>query len=313
LTDSGAALDRGKQATASQPDPLQPQDLVITFVGAYARGYARVWSGGLVSLLGDFGFSPGASRVALTRMVRRELLRPVRTGRVVHYEPTERLIHILDQGDDRIYRFGQSERTAGQWTVLWHSIPERLRMERGLLGAGLRFLGFGSIQYATWVCPHDREQAALELVTDLGVAAHTVMFVGLRPGILELEPMIVRAWDLQALTARYRRFVEEFEPYSSRRACARLDDRDAFAIRTRLMHAYRGFMSLDPELPDRMMPGARWRTRAIHIFGRASAALEEPAFRYFREVAHLAGERTSDGRPTGDAPASHRRPRRLDR
>ena len=44
----------------------QPQDLVMTFLGAYAVPHDRVvWSGGLVTLLGDFGFSTGASRVAL--------------------------------------------------------------------------------------------------------------------------------------------------------------------------------------------------------------------------------------------------------
>ena len=43
----------------------QPQDLVMTFLGAYVVPHDRlVWSGGLVTLLGDFGFSTGASRVA---------------------------------------------------------------------------------------------------------------------------------------------------------------------------------------------------------------------------------------------------------
>ena len=43
-------------------EALQPQDLVITLLGTYVRplGPRPVWSGGLVSLLGEFGFSQRA-------------------------------------------------------------------------------------------------------------------------------------------------------------------------------------------------------------------------------------------------------------
>ena len=62
--------------------PFQPQDLVVTLLGTYVRPYGdMVWSGGLVMLLGEFGFSQGAARVALTRLVRRGLIGRVRSGR----------------------------------------------------------------------------------------------------------------------------------------------------------------------------------------------------------------------------------------
>ena len=71
----------------------QPQDLVMTFLGAYATPRERpIWSGGLVTLLGDFGFSTGASRVALSRMVTRGGLERVRNGRLVSYRPTPRTV-----------------------------------------------------------------------------------------------------------------------------------------------------------------------------------------------------------------------------
>ena len=40
------------------PEPLQPQDLVITLLGTYVRPFGdAVWSGGLVALLEELGFS----------------------------------------------------------------------------------------------------------------------------------------------------------------------------------------------------------------------------------------------------------------
>src|SRR6185312_10819501 len=83
-------------------EPLQPQDLVITLLGTYIRPRGgTAWSGGLVQLLGEFGFSQGAARAALTRLVRRGLLSRVRQGRLIHYRVTERADRLLAEGDRR--------------------------------------------------------------------------------------------------------------------------------------------------------------------------------------------------------------------
>src|SRR5690348_7183129 len=64
------------------PDEFQPQELVVTFFGAYVRekSPAPVWSGGLVELLAEFGFSAAAARIALARVVDRGLLERHRDG-----------------------------------------------------------------------------------------------------------------------------------------------------------------------------------------------------------------------------------------
>ncbi|HXO06662.1 MAG TPA: hypothetical protein VN880_01450, partial [Solirubrobacteraceae bacterium] len=67
-------------------EQVQPQELAITLLGTYVRPFGdRVWSGGLVVLLGELRFSEGAARVALTRLVRRGLIERIRDGRLVHY------------------------------------------------------------------------------------------------------------------------------------------------------------------------------------------------------------------------------------
>src|SRR4051812_36044543 len=60
-----------------------PQELVVTLLGSYVhpRETRRVWSGGLVAALAELGFSDGAARIALTRVVRRGLLRGRRRAR----------------------------------------------------------------------------------------------------------------------------------------------------------------------------------------------------------------------------------------
>src|SRR3954466_16024396 len=106
----------------------QPQDLVMTFLGAYLVPHDRlVWSGGLVTLLGDFGFSTGASRVALARMVRRGGLARLRNGRPGSSRPTPPPLAWLGGGDGRIFSLGREPHRAELWTALWHAIPEERR------------------------------------------------------------------------------------------------------------------------------------------------------------------------------------------
>jgi phenylacetic acid degradation operon negative regulatory protein len=264
------------------PSSLQPQDLVITVLGTYFRpfGAGPVWSGGLVSLLGEFGFSHGAARVALTRLVRRGLLERVRSGRLVHYRVTPRCDRLLAEGDGRIFSLGSARATGDWWTVVWHQIPEDRRLERSRLARRLRFLGFGSVQDSVWVSPHDHAAEVEKLVGDLDVASVTAVFLASAGSMHGLPALVARAWDLSELVDRYQAFVSEFTPYLG----GSVDDDAAFLVRTRLMHMFRGFPFLDPELPEELAPVSRPRDAAVAVFRAVFDRLENPSQRHFDAV-----------------------------
>jgi phenylacetic acid degradation operon negative regulatory protein len=262
----------------------RPQSLVITLLGAYVYpGDRPVWSGGLVRLLNELGFSAGAARTALARLTRRELLARVRDGRLVHYRLTPRAASLLDEGDRRIFSLGRDAPTADEWTILWHAVPDERRLERGRLARRLRFLGFGSIQDGVWISPHDREQEVVALLEELGLLGHATVLVGRAAGLTDLEALVSRAWDVDELTKRYRAFELAFERHG-RAARDRLDDREAFLVRTRLVHAFRQFPSVDPGLPDTLVPTNGHRARAVALFHDLYAALAESAQRHFDEA-----------------------------
>jgi phenylacetic acid degradation operon negative regulatory protein len=260
----------------------QPQDLVMTLLGAFVVPHDRlVWSGGLVTLLGEFGFSTGAARVALARMVRRGTLDRRKSGRIVSYRPTPRAVALLEEGDRRIFSLGREPHGAEPWTVLWHAIPEERRLERGRLARRLRFLGFGSVQDGTWISPHDREQEVVALIDELRVAGYAGVMLGRPAGSLDPGALVARAWDLDALDERYRAFVDEYSPYAKAAGRRGIDDREAFLLRTRLVHVFRRFPALDPELPDDLMRAPRHRARAVALFHRLYEALGPAAQRHF--------------------------------
>jgi phenylacetic acid degradation operon negative regulatory protein len=263
----------------------QPQDLVMTFLGAYVVPRERpVWSGGLVTLLGEFGFSTGASRVALARMVRGGALERLRNGRLVSYRPTPRTVALLDEGDRRIFSLGREPHRAELWTALWHAIPEERRLERGRLARRLRFLGFGSVQDGMWLSPHDRERDVVAVVDELQVGGHAGVMVGRPAAGLDFRVLASRAWDLGALDERYLAFMEEFSPSAETGGRRGMNEREAFLLRTRLVHVFRRFPALDPELPDELIHAPRHRAEAVALFHRLYAALGPSAQRHFDAV-----------------------------
>jgi phenylacetic acid degradation operon negative regulatory protein len=262
---------------------VRPQDLVFTVLGAYARtGPDQVWSGGLVRLLAELDVSNAAARVALARLFQRGLLERHRDGRLVFYRLTKHTEHVLEEGDRRILSLGSSDGDwDGRWTLLWHSIPGEERAARARLGRRLRFLGFGSIQDGAWISPRDREREVTALVEELELATHVDVMIG-RPAVsLPVGRLVERAWDLDALTRGYRKFVAQFDRYRTAQARDELDDRGAFRVRTRLVHAFRGFPFLDPDLPIELMPGHPERARAAETFHLVYEALAKPAQRHF--------------------------------
>ncbi len=259
-------------------DPA-PQDLVLTMLGAHLhpREDSTVWSGGLVTLLADFGFTEGAARVALTRLVRRDLLAKVKDGRMVHYTITPRATAALNEGDRRIFSLGRESAPVTGWTVLWHAIPDDQRLARTRLVRRLRFLGFGPVHDGGWLAPHDRVAEVAALLAELGVSEHAGVLLGAPTS--DFAVFVPRVWDLGALDERYRAFVAEFAD-----AGTAPDERSAFGLRVRLAHAYRQFVPLDPELPTDLVPPPRHRAEAVRLFHAVYPALADQAQRHFDGV-----------------------------
>lgn len=274
--------------TARTPDRARvrsSQDLALTMLGTYVRQPGQqAWSGGMVALLGEHGFSVEASRAALNRLATRGLIGRVKRRREVFYQLTEKAQELLTEGDERIFRFGRDPRDGRRWTVLWHSLPEHSRMERARLATRLRFLGFGSVQDATWLAPHDREKEVVALLRSLEIADYAYVLVGEPAAALNVSTVLDEAWDLDEVTRQYEQFVAEFDVLRTKRSRAELSDREAFVARTRAIHSFRRFPFLDPELPDEFMPDPKLRPRVIRLFDVVFDDLREPAERHFREA-----------------------------
>jgi phenylacetic acid degradation operon negative regulatory protein len=268
---------------------LQPQEVILGLLGEYVVGEERVWSGGLVQLLGDLGFSHAASRVALNRVIARGLLAPVKEGRFVFYVITPRLKLVHQEGRKQTFSPIADVNWSGDWTLVWYAIPEQHRLQRARLGRWLNLRGFGALQDGTWITPGDRRKDVIELAERLEVGKHIVVFSGTVATPSDITQIVSRGWKVNELKLMYDIFVKKFSPYLKKVKSGALHSREAFVARTRLIEMFRTTTSQDPQLSDDVL-NVKWRRReAIQIFQDLQQALYLPATNYFRSNA-LSGQ-----------------------
>lgn len=273
--------------TSSLTEKGDSQQFVITLLAIFGRQYGGdLWSGGLVRLLTEAGYSTLAARAALNRLVTRELLSPTRRGRFVYYSITPRCLEILADGDRRLFSLGERADWDGSWTTIVHSIPESRTVARNRLARRLRFLGFRPVQDAIWLSPNIRDREIHGLAVSLGVEGQIAVIVGTSPSDLSVDHLVDRTWDLDSLCEEYERFDARFSAYVSedRRKSRVVDEREAFLIRAAAAHTFRQFALLDPDVPDRLLPHPRVRHAATDTFKIIMVRLEEPGARFFEKT-----------------------------
>lgn len=266
---ASAGQRRGKPVVSRRREVshTSARSLLMTLLGEFVLPRDRpVWTSTLVDALAMFEVEEKSARQALARTAGEGWLESERLGRRVRWSLTPQGRKLLTEGGRRIYEFGSRERTwDGQWLVLLVSVPEPKRDLRHRLRTKLTWAGFGSPDPGVWITPHvDRESEALGVVTDLELDG-AMSFVGPYGAIGDEVTMVARAWDLRDLGARYEAFIEEF---------ASLDPQGGDAVlhaQTRLVHEWRRFPFLDPQLPDSLLPPGWSGSQAAEIFHRRHA------------------------------------------
>ncbi|CAM3712012.1 PaaX family transcriptional regulator C-terminal domain-containing protein [Kibdelosporangium persicum] len=241
------------------------RSLLMTLLGEYVLPRDHpVWTSVLVNTLAKFDIEEKSARQALARTAAEGWLTSDRVGRRVRWSLTPPGRKLLTEGARRIYEFGSVERQwDGRWLVLLVSVPESKRDLRHRLRTRLTWAGFGSPEAGVWICPDaSRQDEAKEILTGLELTRGAMSFVAEYGSIGEVGAMVGRAWDLSEVERRYEDFIEEF---------AALDPDDGpstLHAQTLLVHEWRRFPFLDPQLPADLLP-ANWRgAQAAHLFHR---------------------------------------------
>lgn len=257
------------------------RSLLTTVLGEFVLPADRpVWTATLVDVLALFGVEEKAARQALARTAAEGWLRSDRVGRRVRWSLTEPGRRLLAEGAERIYGFGSGgRRWDGRWLVLLVSVPESLRELRHKLRTRLSWAGFGSPAPGVWVTPHPRAEADAKLILDeLDLSGQAISFLANYGALGQERDLVASAWNLAEVAARYDAFVAEFADLTP-------DPPDGvLRAQTLLVHEWRRFPFLDPQLPAELLP-AKWSgTTATALFTEKHTCWRDPARKRWAEL-----------------------------
>lgn len=241
--------------------------LLLTVLGEFVLpAGAPVWTGALVTALGQVGVEEKAARQALSRTAADHLLTAERAGRRVRWHLTPAGTRLLTEGTDRIYGFGrQVEEWDGRWLVLAVSVPESQRQLRHRLRTRLTWAGLGCPLPGLWVTPDaGKEKEVAAAVEELGVEAYS--FVGPYGLVGDEQRVVAGSWQLDEVEQRYRAFLEDFSEVAADGPA------EAFHAQVRLVQEWRRFPFLDPALPAPLLPRTWPGPAAAELFHARHAA-----------------------------------------
>lgn len=259
--------------SVAEEGAVRPQTLMLTLAGEYllGRGVA-VSAASVLEVLARVGVSEHAARSTLTRMVNRGLLLRQRHGRLMYFGLTERAERILRDGERRLWKIGAVNRDwDGVWTLLAFSLPEAWQKQRHELRAQLAWCGFAALFNGLWIAPGRAETS--EIVAGLGLEAHVKVFHASAVPGTEIDEMIRETWDLEAIAARHRAFIErwrraEVEPPA-----------DPLAVKLQLDSDWLRVLRADPRLPLAHLPADWPAPEAEGLFTRVGDLTAEDAAR----------------------------------
>jgi phenylacetic acid degradation operon negative regulatory protein len=262
------------------------RSLLLTILGEYVLPSTQpAWTALLVQVMAGLGIEEKAARQALARTAADGLIAPIKHGRQVQWELTAHGRRLLTDGADRIYSFAaEGPGWDGRWLILTVTVPETQRQLRRQLRTRLSWAGFGSPAPSLWVTTDTaREAEAKQILNEFGLDSAAYSFTGPFGSIGSARKLVDQAWNLAAVAQRYQQFIVEFAGLRPNAG------RETMLTQIRLVHEWRRFPFLDPQLPAELLPPNWIGRRAASLFAEQHARWNKQAQQHWRQI--VAGPR----------------------
>lgn len=258
---------------------MQPQSLFFTLYGDYIwhhGGTIRATS--LITMMSQFGLTEPAIRAGLFRLTQSGLVSSTKIGKYSRYTLSSVGVRHLEDGMRRVYR-PTAQKWDGLWRLFVYAVAEGRRDRRDQLRHELQWHGMASLAQSTWISPNPIESVLSDIITEYLSEDTAEIFISRWEG----DPLVLvnRCWDLSRVADEYRAFVEHWAPLVHKDPGS---DAEAFVDRVELVHAYRKFLNIDPNLPGDLLPNEWIGFTARRLFQDLHQQWTPAADRYFASV-----------------------------
>ena len=223
----------------------------------------------VVTLAATVGVRPPATRTAISRLVAQGWLTADSRARTRGYAATPAARERWDLAHARIYATGPAA-----WDGRWHVVHVDAggeRRRRDQVSTTMSYLGYGRLGGGTWMSPRPSPELAVSLDR---LDARWLAVHGALDERSDARTLAAQIWDLDSLGSAYGRFVTLAEGVATE---GQDGPRTAYAARTRLVHEWRRFLFLDPDLPAAVLPPDWAGHHARRAFLSTAAALAPAA------------------------------------
>ncbi len=276
--------------------PLRGGSLIVTLFGdsIVPRG-GIVALGSLIELAAPFGLNERLVRTATARLAHDGWLKRRRAGKLSEYHLSKNGRARFEEATKRIYSEPDTA-WSGRWTLI--VVPPMRAAERNEIREELVWRGFGELSANVFAHPELDSQALRSQRAAGGLLSEVVVFDASLSGEEAPQRLVDLGWDLEDLGLRYQRLVARFASVQAELKRHRdIEPKDAFLVRTLLIHEYRRLHLRDPLLPAQLLrpnwPGVQAAVLCRDIYGRVFG----PSEAYLSKVA----SRIAGALPTADA------------
>ncbi|MGP4071100.1 phenylacetic acid degradation operon negative regulatory protein PaaX [Piscibacillus sp. B03] len=264
------------------------RSMIFTLYGDYVRHYGSViWIGSLIKLLKEFGHNEQAVRAAISRMSKQGWVQSEKRGNRSYYSLTEQGQARMEEASKRIYK-SESPKWDGYWRMLVYNIPENKRGLRDELRKELVWSGFGNLSNSCWITPNPLDEQIHRLVDKYDIKDYITYFKSTYEGMSTPQSLVDKCWDLEDVNQKYSDFIREYSEkyYIDQNLIEKgaISDGTCFVKCASLVHQYRKFLFIDPDLPEELLPEQWLGNSAAALFNDYHELLQPRATRFFESV-----------------------------
>lgn len=160
------------------------------------------------------------------------------------------------------------------WYLLVYDVPESDRSYRNVLRRFLQNHRMGCFQKSVWVTPHDIRSQYSDLKEAAAVDVFACLFEARTVLGMPSERVVREAWDFERLYDIQNRFCKTYAENLDLLQSATTSDIDVFVrLATEEMDAFRSAFSLDPLLPNQLLPHGYLGKKAYGLHQKITEAL----------------------------------------
>lgn len=267
---------------------ISARSVLVTILGdTVAPLGGSIWLADLITLAEAFGFSDRLVRTSMFRLVAEGWVMNERVGRRSRYSLTEFGLAEIADAASRIYR-RSAQPWDGQWTLAFLASAPDEDLERHL-----RWRGFVRIAGDVLAMPNADAESARQLFERLGLDPQPMVAVAEfdSSGPVTDARTFRAASGLARAEATYRDFVDRYE-WTTSLTADDLDPRDAFLLRTMIVHDLRRARLSDPELPADLLPVNWIGNQSMALAGSAYRVVDDASWCWAESVTGLIADRS---------------------